>query len=367
MTPWLAPRADGAPRPPPWSNAAMRRLLPCVLLPFAACALVARMRPAPEAADWSAATWRTVVARPEASLRGLSIVDANDVWAGGDRGTLLRSVDGGVFWQDVAPPDTAACDFRDVHAFDHDNAIVMVAGQPARLYRTADGGATWAIVHHDPRPEVFFDAIAFDGDRGYLLGDPLDGAFMLLRSDDRGGRWTALPGPRALPGEAAFAASGTCLQAGGGTVRFVTGGTACRIFTSGDGGQSWSAQDLPLRRGAASQGGFGIGMAGCDGIVVGGDYAAPRDAAGTAARTVDGSLWFPVPPPGALGYRSAALWFDASQVLAVGEAGASFSRDRGQTWRPFGSEGFHALARGRDGAVFACGGGGRVARLELPR
>jgi hypothetical protein len=50
-------------------------------------------------------------------------------------------------------------------------------------------------------------------------------------------------------------------------------------------------------------------------------------------------------------------------VLAVGADGASISTDRGRSWRPFGAVGFHSIARGRDGAVFACGNGGRVARL----
>ena len=333
------------------------------------CAVLARMMPDPyPPVDWSRSAWRTVVARPGVSLRGLCVVDGNVVWASGSKGTVLRSVDGGATWQDVGPRGAEACDFRDVHAFDRDTAVVMVAGQPARLYRTADGGGTWTIVHEDARPAAFFDAIAFDGDRGFLLGDPLDGAFTLLRSDDRGATWRAMPGPAAIAGEACFAASGTCLDASADMVRFVTGGSACRIFSSRDGAQTWLTGVLPLRCGAASQGAFGIGLAGCALAVVGGDYAAPDAVAGTAAtnNTGDTMLW-PVRGEGALGYRSAVLWLDATQLIAVGEGGASYSNDVGRTWQPFGTEGFHALAKGRDGAVFACGGGGRVARLVPPQ
>jgi photosystem II stability/assembly factor-like uncharacterized protein len=358
----------------------MNRL--CWLLPLSllgSCAVLARTMPNPyPPVDWSRSEWRTVVARPGVSLRGLCVVDQDVIWASGSKGTVLRSIDGGATWQDRAPPGENAslrhdaalttCDFRDVHAFDRDTAVVMVAGQPARLYRTADGGASWTIVHEDPRPAAFFDAIAFDGDRGFLLGDPLDGAFTLLRSDDRGATWRTMPGPAAIAGEACFAASGTCLDATADNVRFVTGGTACRMFLSRDGAQTWQTGELPMRHGEASQGAFGIGLTGCDLIVVGGDYAAPHATAGTAAvcNTGETHLWA-VRGDGVLGYRSAVVWLDAMQLLAVGEGGASFSNDGARRWQPFGSEGFHALAKGRDGAVFACGGGGRIARLVPPR
>jgi photosystem II stability/assembly factor-like uncharacterized protein len=314
-------------------------------------------------ADWSKGHWQVVVAKPDVSLRGLSVVGSRIVWVAGSGGTLLRSTDGGASFREVAPPDARQCDFRDVHAFDADTAVAMVAGQPARLYRTADGGRSWAIVHADPRAEAFFDALAFEGDIGFLLGDPLDGAFTVLRSDDRGITWRVMPGPHAVAGEAAFAASGTCLDVGPDGVRFVTGGAVSRCLTSRDGGATWTAVDLPLASGKPSMGAFGLAGNGQDLVAVGGDYSDPAASAGTASRSFDGgkSFW-PVQAPGARGYRSAAAFLSPDEVLAVGERGASISADRGKSWAPFGDLGFHAVVAGA-GAVFACGAGGRVARL----
>jgi photosystem II stability/assembly factor-like uncharacterized protein len=328
------------------------------------------------ASDWGRAEWQTVVAQPatgrpmparsDASLRGLSVVDANVVWVGGSGGTLLRSLDGGHSWQDVAPPDAAKCDFRDVQTFDRDTAIAMVAGQPARIYRTADGGRTWTIVHQDARAEAFFDAMTFEGDTGFLFGDPMDGAFTVLRSDDRGEHWravdrAALPAP--IGAEAAFAASGSCIDLTKGIVRIVTGGTVARLLASRDHGSSWTALPLPLRCGGASQGAFGLGADGEEVVVVGGDYAVPVSNEGTVARSVDaGRSWHEV-ATGAGGFRSGVASLGQGVWLAVGERGCSLSCDHGSSWQAFGREGFHAVARGRDGSVFACGGGGRVARL----
>ncbi len=311
--------------------------------------------------------WGDVDTGTDASLRGLAAVNSRVVFVGGSGGTLLRTLDGGATWTDVAPPDTSECDFRDLEAFDADHVLAMVAGQPARVYRTEDGGATWRIVHEDAREAAFFDAMAFDGDNGVMFGDAIDGRFCLLQSRDAGrtfvdtGRET-LPEPR--PGEAAFAASGTCLvvqRPGEGVFSLATGGKSAR-HVSFVPGESRDTVALPLQNEAPSQGAFSVTWNGDRGVAVGGDYAQPEERAGTAAWSDDGGASWHAADAG--GYRSAALWLDDNRVLAVGSHGASLSIDGGETWRAFGKVGFHSLAKGRDGLVWACGADGRVAKLH---
>lgn len=305
------------------------------------------------------------------SLRGLSVVDARVLWVGGSGGTLLRSVDGGGTWADVAPPDAAACDFRDLEAFDADTAVAMVAGLPARVYRTDDGGRRWRIVLADARPDAFFDGIGFAGGDGVLFADPIDGAFGLWTSADGGITWDPVPRallPPPLPGEAAFAASGACVVArrgAAGPEGWVTTGGAVRSRLLRGDAAGWRTADTPLAAGAPSRGGFALAFAPAGGgvVLVGGDHAAPDRTEGTAAWSDDvGASWHAA-AGGAGGYRSAAVWLDERTVLAVGSAGASWSADGGRSWRPLPGPGWHALARGRDGSVFACGADGRVARF----
>lgn len=299
------------------------------------------------------------------SLRGLAAVDAECAWVGGSGGALFRTVDGGRSWCDVAPPGTRSHDFRDVSAFDREAAVVLVAGQPAQLWRTTDAGRSWSLVLADERPAAFFDAIDFAGRRGVLLGDPVDGCFDVRISDDAGASWRVLPParlPAPLPGESAFAASGSVVgvSADGGLWLATGGGPTRFLRLPGASGEA-SAVLLPLANGAPTRGAFAVAFCGDRGVAVGGDYADPQRADGSAAWTQDGGRSWRAVYGGAGGFRSAVVWLDDSTTLAVGSHGCSWSADGGRTWRGLPGA-FHALARAGDGAVWAVGADGRVAR-----
>jgi len=319
----------------------------------------------PSARSW---TWQHVDTGRNSSLRGIAALDAQCAYVSGTEGTLLRTIDGGQTWQDVAPPQAAAYDFRDLELIDRNTLLAMVAGQPAKVFRTSDGGASWQVVHADDRPEAFFDALARRGAEVVLFGDPLDGRFVLWRSQDAGQCWVdaaaALPMP--MPGEAGFAASGTCVvPRGQDGYSLVTGGEATRhiafaVVASLAGLPPVSP--LPMQSGSAA-GAFSIAWAGDRGIVVGGDYRLVDKREGSGAISEDGGHnWLPLDVGG---YRSAVVWLDQGEAaLAVGSGGASLSCDGGKTWQLFGQTGFHSLARGADGTVWACGSDGRVAKLR---
>ena len=48
-------------------------------------------------------------------------------------------------------------DFRDIHAFGGQSAIVLSAGADARMYKTTDGGKNWNLVYSNQEEGVFFD------------------------------------------------------------------------------------------------------------------------------------------------------------------------------------------------------------------
>lgn len=148
------------------------------------------------------------------------------VWAVGggvagatNDGTVVRTVDGGHSWRNVTPPGGQARLFRDVEAFDRNNALVLAVGEgdDSRIYRTVDGGTTWNAVFVNSDPRAFYDCMAFFDDRhGLAVSDPVDGKFPILATGDGGRTWrlASTSGmPPALTDEYGRA-TGTCLVAG---------------------------------------------------------------------------------------------------------------------------------------------------------
>src|SRR5580704_18066522 len=129
------------------------------------------------------------------NLRGLSATSNNVVWASGTHGTYLRSTDGGKTWHAAQVPGAEAFDFRDVEAFNADRAYLLSAGpgEQSRIYKTTDGGASWTLQFTNKEPRRFFDCMAcWDRDHGVAVGDPVDGKFVLIATEDGGGNWKAI-------------------------------------------------------------------------------------------------------------------------------------------------------------------------------
>ncbi len=317
----------------------------------------------------ASAQWRRQEVRSDADFRGLSVVSPTVAWVSGSKGTYARTADGGATWSVGTVPGAEKLDFRDVEAFGEVTAYLLSAGPgtDSRIYKTTDGGKTWALQFKNADPEGFFDAFAFWDERnGIALGDPVRGSFQLLVTADGGGKWH-LPSsrqlPSALPKEGAFAASGTCLIARGGSdAWFCTGGArVARVFHSGYRGQTWSVFDTPVRYGAESAGIFSIAFRDRDhGMIVGGDYRKPADTRDTTAVTNDGgktwTLTRAAPP-----YRSAVAWA-RDRWVAVGTSGSDFSKDDGATWVPLDRENYNSVAFTATGEGWAVGPKGRIAK-----
>ncbi|MEM7206115.1 MAG: YCF48-related protein [Planctomycetota bacterium] len=320
-----------------------------------------------------APVWTPQQSGVDASLRGVCAVDDAVAWASGSAGTVLRTQDGGAHWQRLTVAGALDLDFRDVHATSAERAWLLTAGTPARVYRTDDGGSSWHVQHEESSPAAFFDAFAWWDDRaGLAFSDPVDGAFLVLRTADGGATWTrasSLPVPRL--GEAGFAASGTCVAVGDhGRAWIGTGGTVARVLRSTDRGATWQAAATPLQQGEASQGVFSIAFVDANrGVAVGGDYTAADSRVGTAAWTDDGGHTWRAAATPPWGYRSCVVPVPSAGGvwISVGPNGIDRSLDDGEHWQALGAAGHHALALAPSGAVgWAVGAAGRITRLDGP-
>ena len=224
--------------------------------------------------------WSVQTSGIDTNLRGVNAVYISDaiatrhpadsaearhiaVWACGSNGAILFSSDEGKTWKRLHVTGGDALDFRGIVAFDETTAYVMSSGEgdKSRIYKTTDGGENWKLEFTDKRPSFFLDALVCHGDC-YALSDPVNGKFVLVRAQN-GENWKELPSdgmPAALPGEGAFAASGTALAIDwNGEIYFGTGGgKAARVFHSPDFGKTWTVAETPIASGNASSGIFSI-------------------------------------------------------------------------------------------------------------
>lgn len=308
-----------------------------------------------------------------ARLRGVSAVSERVAWASGSAGTVLRTLDGGTTWTTIPVPGAEQLDFRDIDAISDRvaHALSIGPGEASRIYKTVDGGARWSLQFANADPKVFLDAMAFwDESRGIAFSDSVDGQLVIFETRDGGQTWTRIPQdrlPPALPGEGAFAASGTNVATFGRDHVWIGTG-ASRVLRSTDGGRTWSVSVAPLAT-SASAGIFSIAFRDAlHGVIVGGDYQKETEAVDNVAITRDGGLtWTLVKEKGLSGYRSvvAPVPGQPRTWLAVGPSGADVSSDDGRTWSPVKSEGYDTLsfAPGRP-VGWAAGNRGRLARVN---
>ncbi len=345
-------------------------------LAFTAAALTLLVAATAPRAQGPAVRWEPQTSGVTARLRGVSAVSSTVAWASGQRGTVLRTTDGGRNWLPrPVPPGAEALDFRDVDAIDATTAVILSigTGEASRIYRTTDGGATWDERFRNSDAAAFFDAVAFgDADHGTAVSDSVDGRFVVLTTADGGRTWTRVPGdrlPPALPDEGAFAASGTNVTMLGRD-RIWIGTSKSRVLRSMDGGRTWTVHATPVATGEAT-GIFSIAFRDpANGIVVGGNYSREDEAVSNLAITSDGGATWTAPAGRLSGFRSVVAFLPRGNrpLLAIGPKGADWSTDGGQTWSPAGGDGYDAFSAARPGDVgWATGAGGRIARLSFGR
>lgn len=307
-----------------------------------------------------------------ASLRGLSVVSEKVVWASGTGGTVIKTTDAGKTWKVMTVPGAEKLDFRDVEAFDANTAYILSIGngESSRIYKTSDGGANWKLQFKNPNEKAFFDAIAcWDKRNCIAMSDPVDGRFVMraLYSSVLGSSHgnPAFNIPPAKDGEAAFAASGTCLITSGKTnVFFVSGGSDARVFRSNDKGLAWFVADTPIVKGSPGSGIFSIAMFDfANGVIVGGNYEKPDEARNNLAFTSDGGKSWTA-DSGLNGYRSGVTYVNKNTIIAVGTNGSDISRDGGKTWKVSGTEDLNAVQAKGKKAVWAVGSKGLVVKMK---
>ena len=325
-------------------------------------------------------------------LIAVSPVNAQVVWAAGTGGTFVRTTDGGQHWKSGVVPGAEHLQFRDVQGVSDQVAYLMSIGQGGprdfRIYKTLDGGAHWKVEFTNKTSGAFYDCFAFwTPDRGITHSDSVNGVFPDIRTLN-GLTWESIAGnmPPALPGEASFAASGTCIATQGrSNAWIVTGGsTVARVLATRDGGNTWKAYDTPLVS-SPSAGPTTVSFRNpLDGMIAGGDLAS--NASADAAVSNDGgqtwTLTTTPPTPGTIfclsyargvgGHNAGSPEFERTVVVTAETApnfnsgSAAWTPDEGTTWYALPTiSGYWAVAFANPKAGWFVGTNGQILKISF--
>jgi photosystem II stability/assembly factor-like uncharacterized protein len=300
------------------------------------------------------------------SIRGLSVVDDSIAWISGSRGNIAITTDGGKTWAWQQVKGFEQADFRDIEAFSNKEAIIMSSGTPALILKTTDGGANWQVKYRNTDTAYFLDAMDFDSsNHGLVLGDPIKNKFLLLETNDGSETWHPFKNqPDAIPGEAAFAASGTCLRISNGEINIVSGGPVAHLLTANIKTAVWSSVDLPITHGASSKGAFSIAN---KTIIVGGNYSKDKktdSVANILTTNTKGKLIYNVVDKGPAGYQSCVELINKNIYLSTGTSGSNITTDNGKTWAKIDNTSYNVCQKAKKGKlVLLAGDGGKIGAL----
>jgi photosystem II stability/assembly factor-like uncharacterized protein len=304
-------------------------------------------------------------------------VNANVVWASGVGGTFAVTTNGGRTWRSGVVSGASDLQFRDVEGVSADVAYLLAAGpgEASRIYKTVNGGRTWQLQFKNEKEKGFYDCFAFwSPDRGITMADAINGRFPVVRTRN-GDDWVNISGrmPAAQPGEAAFAASGTCVATfGQERAWIVTGGAEkARVLRTTDGGDSWRAFQTPLPQGTGGSGVFTVEFRDAlHGIIAGGDLDRPFAHTENVAISNDGGRTWQLVDGTPFGGAAFGLSYihgtSARGVVITGPNGAAWSDDEGHSWhRLAGVRDFWAVAFANPSAGWLVGTEGRILKVSF--
>lgn len=310
----------------------------------------------------------------DSHFRGMSIVNDDVIWISGSNGTIIKTLDKGKSWEKINVKGYEKNDFRDIHAFDKNKAIIMSVGSPAVFLLTENGGVSWKEVYRNSEKNIFFDSMEFWNDKeGIAFSDPINNIIFIIKTNNGGLNWTEINSfniPKAKSGEAAFAASGTCIGiVNDKKAAFVTGGNYSRLFYSNNQGESWEVSSPILINDKSTEGFYSIDFFDeHNAIAVGGDYTKLNDSKNNYYLTSNGGKDWHSPVYKPTGFKSCIKYSPINKnIIAVtGTSGTEITYDSGNNWKKIVSKSYNVLEFSKDGkTIFLAGDRGEIGKIEL--
>ncbi len=207
----------------------------------------------------------------QAQLTGIHMFDATTGWAEGTDGTVLRTTDGGIHWQDVTPqqmPHTTVWNGRNQYistinawisvTVNKDSSSNYLPSTTSLVFHTTDGGQTWQKTTLNTG-DYQADVISFVNTQdGWLLTIRGEGIHVvtnaatipppeLYRTMNGGKTWVKVLSRTSSQARILANVAITGMSFGNQTTGLLTGmmGNTPQLYRTHDGGLTWQLQILP--------------------------------------------------------------------------------------------------------------------------
>ena len=311
----------------------------------------------------------------KSSIRTMDVLSEHHIRYGGSDGWVGQSLNDGGSWEhrQWMAPDSMRPSFR---ASSSNGQMWFAVGIASPAWIAASPltslEPTW--VHSDTSKAVFLDAMAWWSEtEGLVFGDPQQGCFTLLETNDSGQSWKQVDCqrlPMSMPGEAGFAASNGNIAIQGDTGWIFTGGQTSRCLRTLNRGQEWEAISLPIRQGETMTGVFAASFANSQlGLAIGGHWEHPEENRGNLIATVDGGeTWELLAEGHGPGYRSSIVHHpvNPNDVVATGFLGIDVSHDGGATWKHVSDSSRYVARFSPSGRTLWLAGQRQISRATWP-
>gem|GEM_PF-2539789 len=174
-------------------------------------------------------SWQVLKSGTDRDLFALSVPNAATAYAAGS-GIFLASTDGGASWTERAP-SLGFYTPNDIYFTDVNNGFAM--GSSSKLYRTSDGGNSWAQVTLSVSSATLNRMLELPGGELVIAGGTSSGS-LILKSSDGGTTWTE----KASGGSYAFKDADVSSS---GVIYAV--GSYGMVMKSSDAGETWAATE----------------------------------------------------------------------------------------------------------------------------
>lgn len=279
----------------------------------------------------------------------IKMVDARKGWAL-KGGTVLRTTDGGRTWKDVSPKEDRYPEGAGAAFLDSDHAwLAVTVPQPdqmrgtLRIYRTADGGSTWES-SDIAEPAVVGKLTFLNANDGWAVLHQgiamMHEQVAVFGTTDGGKTWSPFSATSLEGEEGSLPLTGdkSGLSFATKDKGFVTGywpiPGSPYLFSTVDGGRTWSQTDLPIPAGSEGAHFFTyppVFSSENEGVLPVSIRDAEQNFIFYSTKN-GGETWQPGSP---ISFESSNLTWDSPSagliVVATGE-GLQVSRDAGKSW-----------------------------------